>query len=321
MRCPSPSQPSTRRGSQHRALPPLVDTSAVEGPGALIVIGLLTRPAVAWAAPGSNPSAERAKVRAARQGRRRRQRAQGHRRPGRPRPQGPQRQRERPAGALARPSGRRARPSRPRPPPRPRWPPSRREIDQLKLQHPQVRRARRSSTRPVTTRSPRWTRATPARQPRSAPCSSCRTRTTPTSSTSSRAAEQDLDVERKLAHRRRGPRQGQEGRRGRQARPRSSRRATRRPKFADQVQYRLDQDPGEAASLAPLDASLSRQIEQEELARAHAGRKRHRRPEAAARSATSTSARPAAPAAVASPWPRRSPATSSRCSTPRRPTA
>jgi peptidoglycan hydrolase CwlO-like protein len=83
------------------------------------------------------------------------------------------------------------------------------------------------------------------------------------------AAEQDLDVERRLAHdaaeRAKAKKADVANRLGSLKSARDAKAA-----FAGQVQDRLDQALGEAASLASLDASLSRQIEQQELARASA---------------------------------------------------
>jgi hypothetical protein len=83
------------------------------------------------------------------------------------------------------------------------------------------------------------------------------------------AAEQDLDAERKIAH---DAAQRAKSKKADVANKLSGLKAARDAKaaFAGQVQDRLDQALGEAASLASLDASLARQIEQEELARASA---------------------------------------------------
>ena len=83
------------------------------------------------------------------------------------------------------------------------------------------------------------------------------------------AAEQDLDAERKIAH------DAAERAKSKKADVASKLDGLKQARdekaaFAGQVQDRLDQALGEAASLATLDASLSRQIEQEELARANA---------------------------------------------------
>ena len=82
-----------------------------------------------------------------------------------------------------------------------------------------------------------------------------------------RAAEQDLDASRKLAS---DAADRARAKRSDEANQLASLTSARneKAKFADQIQSRLDQTLSEAAGLAQQDASLSQQIYQEELARA-----------------------------------------------------